>query len=196
MISLSPSSLQLFWSTVKWKIENDNIDKSKEIRNDKDGAATNTIQTRADADFDGNNGDDGNENKNENGQRKSSPSPPSNIVNGWLYKTLVQTFQILSSYSIFNAVVMLCYCNNNRNICSFYTWFPYDVCSKCGKNIEFFAQLDECEYDKTTNNSLFHYAKANKLYFNTNRTENCDYVPKNVRQMRQQQFQRRQRKYK
>lgn len=84
MISLSPSSLQLFWSTVKWKIENDNIDKSKEIRNDKDGAATNTIQTRADADFDGNNGDDGNENKNENGQRKSSPSPPSNIVNGWL----------------------------------------------------------------------------------------------------------------
>lgn len=188
------SSLQLFSSTVNWKIENDNIDggKGKENISDKNDAVAafsacaytddgvDNVGGGDDDDFDVD--DDADDDK--NGQK--APAFVEEILN----KTLAQTFEMLSTHSIYNAVVMLCYCTNDGNTCNFYTWFPFDGPSKCGKNIEHFVKLDECEYDKKTNNLLFHYAEENKLRFNTNQTAHCNHsrecVPRRKRRRRQQ----------
>lgn len=90
-----------------------------------------------------------------------------NEKNKFHYRTLVRTFEILWAHHIFNAIVLLCDSTSTR-ICSLYTWFPFDEQSKCGKKVERFVKIDECEYNKKTNYFHFHYGEENKLYFNMN----------------------------
>lgn len=113
-----------------------------------------------------------------------------------IHGTLRHVFHLLWSRHIFNAVIMLCETIDTPatmsttkttsttstttanaqatvEVCSFYTWFPFDESSKCGQCIEHFVKIDECVYDKIRNYLQFHYAKENKWYFGVSDDEQC-----------------------
>lgn len=103
-----------------------------------------------------------------------------------IHGTLKHVFRSLWSRHIFNAVIMLCetidmetetktmaFTSSSSKladgagvvVCAYYTWFPFDECSKCGQSIEHFVKIDECVYDKNRNHLQFHYSAENKWYF-------------------------------
>lgn len=100
--------------------------------------------------------------------------------------TLKHVFRLLWTRHIFNAVIMLCETIDTAtatrtksssssssssptetvtNSCAFYTWFPFDESSECGRTVEHFVKIDECVYDKNRNRLQFHYSAENKWYF-------------------------------
>lgn len=95
-----------------------------------------------------------------------------------IHGTLKHVFRLLWARHIFNAVIMLCETIDTTtssssssppfkaaiDVCAFYTWFPFDESSECGRRIEDFVKIDECVYDKNRNHLQFHYSEENKWY--------------------------------
>lgn len=82
---------------------------------------------------------------------------------------LTNTFAILWSHKIFNAIVMMC--DNISTLssnCSFFTWFPYDGRAQCGKVINDFVRIDECIMSEATGRLHFHYGAQKNVYFDEN----------------------------